>query len=188
MAYETQDGVPTLSDPNTPGGGGPVSSAIEILDEGLAVGTASKLNIVGKDIQAVYMPAFNRVDIVQTRGDFVQVEAGRDKFVVNNSYLTGADGIFMNLSPFVVPFDGIIDAVILSAASSSVWQVEVYKGANIINVPNQADSILTFGLNNQKFGLADGFSIPVGQGDSLAFYIRGNNVSFPRVNIFIKRT
>ena len=187
MPYETQDGAPTFGDPNSSGGGAPIAS-IEVLDEGASVGAASKINIVGKDIQAIYLPAFNRIDIVQTRGDFVQVEAGRDKPVVNNSYLTGADGVFMNLSPFVVPFNGVIDAVILSAAQSATWQIEIYKGTGILPVPNQADAILTFGLSNQKFGFADGFSVPVGQGDTLALYLRGSNIEFPRSNVFIKRT
>ena len=96
---------------------------------------------------------------------------------VTNQYLRSGDGLAYNITPILMPYDGIIRYISVSTGANSTWTGEVRNNGVVI-------SGATISVNND-IGIYSVFNIGVSVGDLLQLYCNGTNVNNPRMIVTI---
>jgi hypothetical protein len=115
---------------------------------------------------------------------------GRDQ-ASTNIWLNREDGLSLNLTPWVVPFDCWLVAISMRNRKGQVetWTAEVYTNAGISSgTPNIGNALATQAITagEKNYGvLATPVSLTAG--DDLAVFMRGQGVQRPGVELFLMR-
>ena len=169
MPFETQDGIPTVSSNSTPPSSG--GATLEVQDNGNPVALTSKINFSGQDISVVNDSLLQRVTVNVPREDVFQIFASK-KGLANNIWLKNSEGIYYNISPFLIPINCELFSIAVYSTQISSFSVEIYKNTNIVSVPNQINAEYVFSINGNS-NIISGLSIPFFQLDKLGVYLRG---------------
>lgn len=108
--------------------------------------------------------------------------AARDNNEVIDQYLRGYDGLPMNISGFVIPFNATIVAISANRdGTGNAWTAEVRKNPSVTSIA----SISLSTSESNKFD--DTLNVNVDAGDILAIYSDGFKIKKPRVDVFFVR-
>lgn len=114
---------------------------------------------------------------------------GRDNNNVTNSWLRQPDGLPMNMSPWVVPFDATITAISAATNSAETWDAEIYRNAVVRTggTPSDASKLTELVIAAADSGQVAGLSVDVDAGDELGVFLRGSMIGRPNVTVFMVR-
>ena len=107
------------------------------------------------------------------------VSAGRNANATN-VYLRGQDGIAMNLSGFVVPYNCTIVAISAKTDGAETWTAEVRKNGSVT-------VIASLSLVAAASGYTTSTDVDLTAGDVIELYCNGTTIKTPWMNVFIKR-
>jgi len=170
--FESQNGVVTAGSSGTGSGGSGGGTLIDIQDEGNSVGTFQSINFVGKNVTALSDSANSRANIDVPLEDVYCFECYKD-LVVNNVWLKSNSGFFLNANPFLISVNSEIFHVSFKSKIASSFSLELYKDADIVNVPNHANAIYVMNVSNLSMLISGSLSIFIPSGTKLGVYIRG---------------
>lgn len=106
------------------------------------------------------------------------VHGSSQSSAATDSYLRGGGNAFMNLSPFIVPFNATIIAISASTEVPETWTAEVHSGLSLIAGASLSISAATSSTST-------GLSINVNAGDPIELYVNGTNIQRPSIAIFL---
>jgi hypothetical protein len=99
-----------------------------------------------------------------------------------------AEGTPLNETPFVVPFDCRLVAVVGVTATASTWALEVYRQPFVRpgGTPTALDALTTLSLTGttEESSLV---SIELDAGDELGIFCRGTAVDRPKALLYLER-
>jgi hypothetical protein len=126
---------------------------------------------------------WQKVDNTQFNDDTFILKGARNNANVTNIYLRNEDGIFLNLTPEIIPFNATLIAISASTESNETWTAEIRKKTLGVwgLIPN---AFLTMTNITKNHGV---YSIDVNAGDELSVYCNGNNIDHPRITAVFRR-
>lgn len=106
---------------------------------------------------------------------------------VTNRWMDGGETA-LNLTPFVVPFDCRLVAVVGVSASPSTWDLEVYRQPIVRagGIPTALGALTTLSLVGATEGSST-VSIDLDAGDELGIFCRGTAVDRPRALLYLEK-
>ena len=115
---------------------------------------------------------------------YLSIGAGRNSASESNAYLRGYNGVPTNLSAFIVPFNATIIAISAGGNNPQTWTAEVRKNgsATVIASIDLVSATSAFDNTDSTFTPVD-----IDAGDKIEFFCNGTTISYPRMDIVIKR-
>lgn len=107
-----------------------------------------------------------------------------------NIWLRTTNGVPVNLSPLVMPYDATLVAISASGAALQSWDAEVYSGPIVRagGVPADASKIAELVMTASNNESDNTLSVNLSEGDEVGVFMRGNLINRPVVNLaFIRR-
>lgn len=120
----------------------------------------------------------------------IALSCGRNNGNVNNLWLRDANGIPLNLSPWIIPFDCELVALSASTRQTESCDFDVYRQPFVRagGTPGAGDRLTRVSLSGQDENFLDGLTISLSAGDGLGVFARGTGISNPRVILWLVRT
>lgn len=112
--------------------------------------------------------------------DLTMTDGGKNN-LATNSYINGPDGIPMNISPFILPFDAYLVSMSASTDGNETWTAEVH-----VNSVLKAGATLPIVAADNAYHYTYS-SITFGAGDKIMIYCNGSSINKPRVNVVFGR-
>lgn len=129
-----------------------------------------------KDDSGVITPAYD----VDTTSTTFSTYGSSNSANVTNSYLRAGGNAFMNISPFVLPFDCTLVAISAATELPETWIAEIHSGLSII--PGA-----TLSLTATDTGSRNDLNIDLSLGDEIEFFVNGTTISRPSITAFFVR-
>ncbi len=101
----------------------------------------------------------------------------RDSNSTTSQYLRGSDGSPFNLSPFIIPYNGIIKNISISSNVSGSWTGEVRNNGSVIS-----GAAITATNSISEYG---DYNIAVSAGDRIELYCNGTSINHPSMSVLI---
>jgi hypothetical protein len=117
------------------------------------------------------------------------LQCARRSNAASNIWLRGINGVPLNVTPWMVPFDCEIIALAATCASNSSWAAEVYDGtiARAGGTPNVLNSLTSISMTNSIGASINIVPITILAGSELGVFCRGSNVDNPRTILYLTR-
>jgi hypothetical protein len=127
------------------------------------------------------IPLGNRDVVTQVgfnSGDTYIIKGSSNK-QTSNRFLE-QNGVFMNLTPDIIPFEGYIRYISACSEFSGTWNAVIYKN----NSPLPG-AVLNMVSQQSKTAI---FNIPVSTDDKISLYAQGSNIQKPCIYVTIKKS
>lgn len=117
--------------------------------------------------------------IVSWIGNIVNVGGGRANNT-SNAYLNGVGGEFMNITPFILPFNARLTNISAANTGIETWIGEVHTSGTVVT-----GATISIVATSSAWAT---YSINFNAGDRVMLYCNGSVISSPRIDaIFLKR-
>jgi hypothetical protein len=122
--------------------------------------------------------------------DSVALSCGRNNTNVNNLWLRDAQGIPLNLSPWIIPFNAEIIAISASTRVPVTCDFDIYRQPDVRagGIPDPSNRIARLTMSGVEENLDDSLTVSLNAGDGLGVFARGTSIAYPRVILWIVRT
>lgn len=121
--------------------------------------------------------------------DSVIFRCGRNWPTASNMWLHTIDGIALPVAPFRVPYTAQLSQIVVTGGAVQTWDVEVYLDgivrAGATPLVGSAIAVLNVAGQNSVHQSYAGITIPAGS--ELGVYMRGTNIQYPHVEIYLER-
>lgn len=108
----------------------------------------------------------------------VTVSGGKNT-LTTDSYLRGTDSQFMNLVPFILPFNASLVNISASTNGSMTWIAEVHNNSIAVS-----GATLSISSTSSGYGT---YSVSFSEGDMIMLYCNGTSINEPRIDIIFNK-
>jgi len=134
------------------------------------------------DTLSAYTVNLSGITVSGENIDTIMFTGSRDKANQNNIFLRQDDGTPYNIIPYRVYNDGTITDVVASGRDLDTWQAHILTGTSIAT-----DSIYNLLLSGEDNKYDDSVNLDVSSGDTLYLYVSGTSISYPTINVYLKK-
>jgi len=157
------------------GTGNPTYSNGEIITFGTQSMVSSGYQF--NDLGTASTDIWSAEQIITNQKQLFNLAFGRNNSNVTNSFLKGPDGVFSDLSPYIIPYD--CNSVNISAGTNGIytWEVQLF-------INGVLSTSLNITADNKGFNT---ISVPISAGDGISVYCLGTSINRPNVLIWVEK-
>jgi hypothetical protein len=123
-----------------------------------------------------------------TLGETFTLSCARNRSAADSQWLRGPNGVPLQYGSFLMPYGCVLTAMTASTRWNETWDAEIYKNNDItVGAPTQGNRIAYLDINATDEYYDNTLSVSLSAGDKIAVYLRGNNISYPHVQLYFQR-